>query len=108
MRPHHHRPVRHAVRRYLVLLAALGLFAACSSADEGDGTSPPTTAAATTTTVPTDADAPTVAEVQAAVDASPAGCDPLDTTRCLLPFPSNASTVADPSDRKSTRLNSSH
>ena len=54
---------RNVMKRFIAIAAALGLFAACSTADEGDGTSPPTTAAATTTTVPTDADAATVAEI---------------------------------------------
>ncbi len=44
---------------------------------------------------PMAADFLTVALVKKALAAGPAGCDPLDTKRCLLPFPSNAYTVAD-------------
>lgn len=90
------------------------LLAACS--DDGTTTSDTTTssapAEATTTAVatpdtdppdttveavpePNDASPETIAEVEAALAAGPAGCDPLDTKRCLLPFPSNAYTVAD-------------
>ena len=93
------------------------LLAACS--DDGTSTSDTTTssapAVATTTAVatpdtdttdttdttieaapePTDASPETVAEVEAALAAGPAGCDPLDTKHCLLPFPSNAYTQPD-------------
>ncbi|MEN9646202.1 MAG: hypothetical protein RL238_2871 [Actinomycetota bacterium] len=90
-------------RTITAVLCAAILVAACSdSGSDSEGTAAPgtTTAAtdaATTTTTPppAEADAATVAAVQAAVDAGPAGCDPLDTTRCMLPFPSNAYTVAD-------------
>lgn len=100
-----------------ILFATLSvalLVAACS--DGGTATSdtttssPPagstTTAAATPVTEPpgttvasppkpVDASPETIAEVEAALAAGPAGCDPLDTKRCLLPFPSNAYTEAD-------------
>jgi hypothetical protein len=36
-----------------------------------------------------------VAAVHKAIDGAPAGCDPLDAARCLLPFPSNAFTKPD-------------
>ncbi|MEY2755623.1 MAG: hypothetical protein RJB65_1981 [Actinomycetota bacterium] len=89
-----------------VLLAGTLLLASCSSGSESSATSAPAGTGAVETTwaptdtepaanMPTDADAATIAAVQAAVDASGEGCDPLDTTRCLLPFPSNAFTVAD-------------
>ncbi len=60
----------------------------------------PDTAAADTTpatadTALVDADAATKAALAGALAASPAGCDPLDTRACLLPFPSNAYTVTD-------------
>jgi len=61
-------------------------------------TTPDTEAPTTTVEVapqPTPADAATIAEVEAALAAGPAGCDPLDTKRCLLPFPSNDYTTAD-------------
>ena len=93
------------------IVAALGaalLVAACSSGGSSSTstttggtttgtTTAPTAAATTTTNVPpaAPADATTAAAVKSAVDGSSAGCDPLDTTRCLLPFPSNAYTKAD-------------
>ncbi|HRB02699.1 MAG TPA: hypothetical protein PLP26_04990, partial [Ilumatobacteraceae bacterium] len=61
-------------------------------------TTPDTEAPTTTVEVapqPTPADAATIAEVEAALAAGPAGCDPLDTKRCLLPFPSNDYTTVD-------------
>jgi hypothetical protein len=51
-----------------------------------------------------DADAATVAAITAALDAAPAGCDPLDTRQCLLPFPSDAYTVADPTSATGVRV----
>ena len=92
----------------IAFLSAALLMASCSDDGDttattagGDTTAAPATTVADTTTPPTTvpeptpADAATEAAVQAALDAGPAGCDPLDTTRCLLPFPSNAYTVAD-------------
>ncbi len=55
----------------------------------------PTTTTIEAAPAPTPADAATLADVKAALAAGPAGCDPLDTKRCLLPFPSNAYTQAD-------------
>ncbi|MEO5722812.1 MAG: hypothetical protein ABIQ39_05405 [Ilumatobacteraceae bacterium] len=54
---------------------------------------PSTTATPTTTTVA--ADDATLGGVKAALAAAPAGCDALDSKRCLLPFPSNAYTTTD-------------
>ena len=48
-----------------------------------------------TTTQAPRADDSIVAAVEAQLAASPAGCDPLDTRQCLLPFPSDALTVID-------------
>lgn len=86
-----------------VLLAGALLLPACSGG--GETTEPSPTAASESTdtlgtstpetTVPAEADATTMAAVQAALDAGGEGCDPLDTTRCLLPFPSNAFTNSD-------------
>jgi hypothetical protein len=97
-----------------VAIAAL-MVAACSDSDSDSGGGTSLTLAPTDTAPPgilqTQADEATERAVQEAVDAAPGGCDPLDTTRCLLPYPSNAYTREDPStdtDRKSTRLNSSH
>ena len=50
------------------------------------------------------ADDATNAAVQAEVDKHPVGCDPLDTTRCLLPFPSNAYTEQDPTTDTTRRV----
>jgi hypothetical protein len=91
-------------RQVISIGICAALLAACNSGGDSSSTTagsaastaPPTTAAPTTTVPqPTEADAATVAAVQAAVDGAPAGCDPLDTTRCLLPFPSNAYTRLD-------------
>lgn len=90
----------------IAVLGALTL-AACSG---NDSTATTTTVAVTTTTAettspdtePAVADAALVADINTALEASPAGCDPLDTRQCLLPFPSNAylvdGRVAIPSD----------
>ena len=88
------------------IIAVLGIamlsLAACSDSGTTTGsttapTSAPDTTSAPETTqpAPAEADAATLAAVQAAIDGAPEGCDPLDTARCLLPFPSNAFTVAD-------------
>lgn len=103
-------------RMISVAFSAAMLLAACSdsSAKPADTKAPDTTAAAVDTTTPpapettagaptpTPADAATAAAVKAAVDGAPKGCDPLDTARCLLPFPSNAFTIAD--DKSDTSL----
>ena len=109
-----HRTLRPLGRVPALLCGAL-LVASCSGGSGSTATSEAvtaTTAPVETTgpsdtsvaNLPTDADASTVAAVQAAVDASGEGCDPLDTTRCLLPFPSNAFTVADPATSTGLRV----
>ena len=100
-------------RTVIASLSVALLLAACS--DDGTATTQTSavsestvadTVATTPATEPTEttiesvpapmaADAATIAIVQKALAAGPAGCDPLDTKRCLLPFPSNAYTVAD-------------
>ena len=89
-------------RTITAVLGIAMLLAACSdSGASGDTTAAPTSAPETTAVpettqpAPAEADPATLAAVQAAVDGAPAGCDPLDTARCLLPFPSNVFTVAD-------------
>lgn len=101
-------------RTLFATLSVALLLAACSddgsTASETTGSSAPAEATTTTapatdteapeTTIqaapePTEADAATVADVEIALAAGPPGCDPLDTKRCLLPFPSNAYTQAD-------------
>ncbi len=117
-------PMRGRPTRLLTIGIAAALFAAggCSGSDDGDAVgstaapvpspsavppstdppatdSPATSAAPPTTELPplTAADPALVAEIQATIDATPAGCDPLDTRQCVLPFPSDASTTADAS-----------
>ncbi len=43
-------------------------------------------------------------ELQAALDQTPPGCEVLDTRSCLLPFPSDAYTVADPASGTGRRV----
>lgn len=65
-------------------------------------TEPPDGPTATTTPPPATtqpatepADAELVAAIEGDLAAGPAGCDPLDPRQCVLPFPSNATTVDD-------------
>jgi hypothetical protein len=72
------------------------LAGACSSSSDDAGAR---RVAATTTTAPKPPPArpmaaSDVSALSAQLDAAP-GCDPLDTTACLLPFPSDHFTVAD-------------
>ncbi len=87
-------------RTVMAVAISAMLVAACSDGGSGGGgatslaidpndTAPPAV-------LQTQADEATELAVQEAVDAAPGGCDPLDTTRCLLPFPSNAYTLEDP------------
>ncbi|MEX0847667.1 MAG: hypothetical protein WD023_07795 [Ilumatobacteraceae bacterium] len=86
----------------IAIIGAL-VLAACSGGSDGATTA--TTAAmattdtstaasvAPTTAVPPaamPADEATLAAIGEQLDASPDGCEPLDTRQCLLPFPSNA------------------
>jgi len=106
-------------RSITAAFSAALLLAACSDsgAKPADSTAAATTAVAADTTTPPapettagaptlqPADAATAAAVKAAVDGAPKGCDPLDTARCLLPFPSNAFTIADDKSDTSLRVN---
>ncbi len=95
---------------------ALMVLAACSDDKKSDTTTAPTTPvdvtvpvtepAATTSTVPPAeaADAATLADINAAIDGAPEGCDPLDTRHCFLPYPSNFYTVADASTETGLRV----
>lgn len=72
-----------------------------------DTTAPPTTnPPVTEPTLPAlaPADAATLAEIEAAVDGAPAGCDPLDTRHCFLPYPSNQFTAPDASTETGLRV----
>jgi len=77
------------------VLAACSSSASTTETSVAPTTEPGLTLPDTPITTPV-ADAATVAAVQAALDGAPEGCDPLDTTRCLLPFPSNHFTAPDP------------
>jgi hypothetical protein len=103
-------------RTTAIALAGALVIGACSGGDDDTTPTPATTAAAAPTTDETvaattpstdggatatteaaleggPADADLVASITEALDAAPAGCDPLDTRHCLLPFPSNAYRV---------------
>jgi len=66
-----------------------------STAPTSTATDPATTTAPSTLPPLRSADADTVAAVDDVLAVSPGGCDPLDGRQCVLPFPSNATTVAD-------------
>ena len=82
------------MRRGWHIVVVLVVVAAGCSGDDNEGGEPrsPTTTASAPSTRPMDeAD---VAVLRDQVASAP-GCDPLDPTSCLLPFPSNRFTVAD-------------
>ena len=90
--------LRRQHRTTITALALVGLVlvAACSDATgSGDGTTGDVGSSTQAPPPLTPADQSLLAAVQASVDHDPEGCDPLDTTRCLLPFPSDVYTVAD-------------
>lgn len=74
-----------------VLAAAVMVVAGCSGGDTDQAKGVASTTAVPTTTPMASGD---VATLQSQIAAAP-GCDPLDATSCLLPFPSNRYTVAD-------------
>ncbi|MFP5487833.1 MAG: hypothetical protein ACLGHQ_05955, partial [Acidimicrobiia bacterium] len=67
-------------------------------------TTAPSTAPPPETSVPLTADPDLVAAIEADLAAAPAGCDPLDPRQCVLPFPSNATTVDDPASNTGRRV----
>lgn len=82
-----------------LLAVAVLLLASCSSAsDDGDTAGPErsTAAEATETTSPETGStgAPSTDPASDVTDAQVDGCDPLDPTACLLPFPNDAFTEA--------------
>ena len=79
--------IRRTAGLLLVTLAVVSCSSTDSSPDPAASTEPSTTAPR--------ADDSIVAAVEAQLAASPAACDPLDDRQCLLPFPSDALTVAD-------------
>jgi hypothetical protein len=107
-------------RRYILGITAALVVASCStssgetpsaattippSTTPADPEPPPTDIAAPTTEAPlTPADEETVRAIEAAIAAAPAGCDPLDTRQCVLPFPSDATTVTDGSTLTGLRV----
>jgi hypothetical protein len=58
----------------------------------------------TTEPPPTPVDTETLAVIEGAIAEAPAGCDPLDTRQCLLPFPSDALTANDPGSPSGFRV----
>ncbi|MCB0968361.1 MAG: hypothetical protein KDB37_16130 [Ilumatobacter sp.] len=62
-----------------------------TTADTAADTTPPTTDAAMPGPAPDDL----VAAIEADLATAPAGCDPLDPRQCVLPYPSNATTIVD-------------
>lgn len=91
---------RSAASRVLVVsMAVLALLAAGCTGDDDTASTPSTTV----TPAEKPADAALVAQVTSALDAAP-GCDALDTTRCLLPFPSDVFTKADKSTASGRRV----
>ena len=75
--------------------------------EQAPGTDPPSTeppAPSIVRPAPAPADEETLAAITAAVDAAPAGCDPLDTRQCVLPYPSNATTIVDASAATGLRV----
>ena len=89
------------MRRWLVPLVMLFAPLVLLACGDGDGTPAPTTTAptTTTTTAPTTTTTTTTTTTMAPISIDPAevvaGCEPL-LADCLLPFPSNHLTVADP------------
>jgi hypothetical protein len=115
------------VRAVVAVVVACVSAAACSNGDGSSGDASETTARATsapvadTDVVATDdtepapapdsaaptspaADAATLAEITAAVESAPAGCDPLDARHCLLPYPSDAYMAADETSATGIRV----
>jgi hypothetical protein len=82
-----------------LVVSLLTTLSACTGDDvaaPGSTSATPAPTTAVATSPPTQpADDALIAEVEAAVAAQPAGCDPLDTRHCLLPFPSDHFTVDD-------------
>lgn len=104
--------------RFPVLIAAVAVLAlSCSSEDTsraaftGDiasGNPPaaegPANDASGDAPEPTPLDPAAEAELQAALEQSPTGCDLYDTRSCLLPFPSDEYTVEDTSSSTGRRV----
>lgn len=100
----------------MVIVVGLLVASGCSGEGSDSATTPSTSEATATTAADTTApstsapevamaDAETLAAVRAVLDAAPAAtCDPLDTARCYLPYPSNAATVEDPSSPTGRRV----
>ena len=99
-------------RTVMAGLSVALLLAACSDGNSSSetvlvGSTPVSLSSddtAPTVPPPEEADAATQAAVQAAIDGAAPGCDPLDTTRCLLPYPSNAYTQQDPTSDTGLRV----
>jgi hypothetical protein len=96
-------------------LVTLGVLAAtaCSSDHPGAAAGPETTMASTAAATP--AATPTTSTlapldpadrpaIESALQSAPRGCDALDTRQCLLPFPDDHFTVADPTTATGRRV----
>jgi hypothetical protein len=70
-----------------------------ATTEPAEETGPASTSTTTTEVVEGAADAETIAAIEAAIEAAPEGCDPLDTRQCLFPYPSNALTERDRESR---------
>lgn len=115
---------RATTRTGVALLLVTGLLlAACAGDDGADDTTTTsaadettttsaeetTTTSAATTTTTTEAPPPPLSDdelaaIETALASGPAGCDPLVTRQCLLPFPSDAYTVDDASSATGRRV----
>ena len=87
---------------FIVLLAAVTVLGACSkdaTSNAPEVTTPTTSAKPAATALAAD----DAARLSATIDAHP-GCDPLDTTSCLLPFPSDYFTTTDATSSTGRRV----
>ena len=88
----HSRGMRHPVQA-LCIAATLVLGACASSAGSPSDSAAPVSSEATDTSLTTPL-----------VDAAPLPCDPIDPSACLLPWPNDAFTTADPTSATGRRL----
>ncbi|MEI6497872.1 MAG: hypothetical protein WCO88_14515 [Actinomycetota bacterium] len=100
------------MRRFTTGLFVVAAMAASACSSSGSApvtaapaTTTPVTTAAPTTAAPTTAPDPAqVAAIESQLSGMPPGCDPLDMRHCLLPYPSNAFVVNDPSTDTGKRV----
>ena len=94
-----------------LILAGVAASSACSSSSASTSaatsaaTNSTATTAASTTATPTTAPRPEqLAAIEAQLSSVAPGCEPLDTRHCLLPYPSNAFVVNDPTTDTGKRV----